>query len=292
MAAPRVLVLRAPGTNCDVETAHAFELAGATAERIHVGRLTENPALHKRYQILCIPGGFSYGDDIAAGRILATRMRHHLDEMIHHFVDSGDNLVLGICNGMQVLMRLGVLTTGVKTPQLAEATAEDAVASPSDQNWGSETNTPEFEIPPATLTWNNHGRFEDRWVHLAVDKTPCVFLKDIDQMYLPMAHAEGKFVARDADALEQLRAAGRLAIRYCDTDGQIQSETLPFPINPNGGDANVAGVCDASGRVFGLMPHPERHIDATQHPFWTRRKVQPEHGDGLQMFRNAVQWFA
>ncbi|SMP40827.1 phosphoribosylformylglycinamidine synthase subunit I [Neorhodopirellula lusitana] len=278
MATPRVLILRAPGTNCDIETAHAFDVAGGQSERVHVGRLIENPALHQRYQILCIPGGFSYGDDIAAGRILATRMHHHLDEMIHHFVDSGDNLVLGICNGMQVLMRLGVLTSGIPAAQPAMA--------------GGGEEAPSHDVPPATLTWNNHGRFEDRWVNLAVDKTPCVFLKDIEQMYLPMAHAEGKFVARDEAAMDQLRSEGRLAIRYCDESGAIKNETLPFPVNPNGGDANVAGVCDASGRVFGLMPHPERHIDATQHPFWTRRKVQPEHGDGLQMFRNAVEWFA
>ncbi len=289
MSPPRVLVLRAPGTNCDVETAHAFEVAGATAERIHVGRLIDNPALHKRYQILCIPGGFSYGDDIAAGRILATRMRHHLDDMIHHFVDSGDNLVLGICNGMQVLMRLGVLTAGVEAPQVAMAGAavSDSLPAGDDQ-----VGVLRYEVPPATLTWNNHGRFEARWVHLAVDQTPCVFLQNIDRMYLPMAHAEGKFVARDAESLEQLRAAGRLPLRYCDESGEIHAETLHFPSNPNGGDANVAGVCDASGRVFGLMPHPERHIDTTQHPFWTRRKAQPNEGDGLAMFRNAVEWFA
>lgn len=268
MTQPRVLVLRAPGTNCDVETAHAFEQAGAIAERIHVGRLMENPALHARYQILCLPGGFSYGDDIAAGRILATRMRRHLGEMIHHFVDSGDCLVLGICNGMQVLMRLGVLT--------ADATGDA------------------HEIPPATLTWNRHGRFEDRWVHLRVDQTPCVFLRGIERMYLPMAHAEGRLVARDEVTLESLRSAGRLPIRYADPadDSAITDKVLPFPINPNGADANVAGVCDASGRVFGLMPHPERHLDPTQHPFWTRREHQPEHGDGLAIFRNAVEWFA
>lgn len=278
MANPRVLVLRAPGTNCDVETAHAFNVAGGESESVHVGRLIENPALHKRYQILCVPGGFSYGDDIAAGRILATRMRHHLDDMIHHFVDSGDNLVLGICNGMQVLMRLGVLTSGVQAAQPVMA--------------GGGESEIVHDVPPATLTWNNHGRFEDRWVHLAVDQTPCVFLKDIENMYLPMAHAEGKFVARDEHALEQLRSEGRLAIRYSDDAHQVTEKTLPFPVNPNGGDANVAGVCDASGRVFGLMPHPERHIDAVQHPYWTRRKTQPEHGDGLQLFRNAVEWFA
>ncbi len=265
MPAPRVLILRAPGTNCDEETAYAFHCAGATAERVHVNRLIENPALQDRYQVLCIPGGFSYGDDIAAGRILATRLRRHLSEMVDAFVHgNGDRLVLGICNGMQVLMRLGVLTEGV----------------------GSEL------APAATLTWNNHGRFEDRWVHLAVDNTPCVFLNAIERMYLPMANAEGKFVAADQEALDKLKSEGRLAIRYAKgSDGGVQDEQLPFPANPNGADANVAGVCDASGRVFGLMPHPERHIDPTHHPAWTRRKEQPEFGDGLAMFKNAVAWF-
>ena len=266
MPSPRVLILRAPGTNCDEETAHAFERAGATAERVHVNRLIENPALKDRYQILCVPGGFSYGDDIGAGRILATRLRQHLAEMVDAFAHgNGDRLVLGICNGMQVLMRLGVLTESVGQSQGAAA----------------------------TLTWNNHGRFEDRWVHLVVDQTPCVFLKGIERMYLPMAHAEGKFVAANEASLSQLREEGRLAIRYAAGEqGSVDDEILPFPHNPNGAQANVAGVCDVSGRVFGLMPHPERHIDPTQHPCWTRRSEQPEHGDGLAMFRNAVEWFA
>jgi phosphoribosylformylglycinamidine synthase len=268
MSSPRVLVLRAPGTNCDEETAFAFEKAGATAERVHVNRLIENPALQDRYQILCVPGGFSYGDDIAAGRILATRLRQHLAGLVDAFVHgNGDRLVLGICNGMQVLMRLGVLTEGVGVDDSA----------------------------PATLTWNNHGRFEDRWVQLAVDKTPCVFLKDVQQMYLPIAHAEGKFVAQNDGVLSELQSQGRLALRYTQTgegQGSVQNEVLPFPENPNGADANVAGVCDSTGRVFGLMPHPERHIEATQHPNWTRRTEQPEHGDGFVMFQNAVNWFA
>jgi phosphoribosylformylglycinamidine synthase subunit PurQ / glutaminase len=264
MPSPRVLILRAPGTNCDVETAYAFELAGATAERVHVNRLIENPALGDRYQILCVPGGFSYGDDIAAGRILASRLNRHLCDMVDTFVHGkGDRLVLGICNGMQVLMRLGVLTQGISE-----------------------------EPQPATLTWNNHGRFEDRWVNLVIDETPCVFLNDIERMYLPMAHAEGKFVASDSSVVDQLRAQGRLAIRYCEGDsGLVQDEILDFPANPNGADANVAGICDASGRVFGLMPHPERHLDPTQHPYWTRRTEQPSEGDGLALFRNAVKWF-
>lgn len=266
MSSPRVLILRAPGTNCDEETAFAFEQAGAVAERIHVNRLAENSALKDRYQILCLPGGFSYGDDIAAGRILATRLRQHLSDLVDQFVHGdGDRLVLGICNGMQVLMRLGVLTEGV-----------------GDGNQA-----------PATLTWNNHGRFEDRWVHLAVDDTPCVFLKGIERLYLPMAHAEGKFVTADESVLSDLQQQGRLAIRYCDGDqGGVESDVLPFPQNPNGADANVAGVCDETGRVFGLMPHPERHVDPTQHPFWTRRTEQPSEGDGLAIFRNAVEWFA
>lgn len=272
MPSPRVLVLRAPGTNCDEETAYAFDRAGATTERVHVNRLIENPTLKDRYQILCVPGGFSFGDDIAAGRILATRMRNHLADLVDTFVHGeGDRLVLGICNGMQVLMRLGVLTENV------------ASASQHD---------------PATLAWNNHGRFEDRWVHLATDHTNgadqanCVFLRDIQSMYLPMAHAEGKFVARNESVLGELRAAGRLCLRYArDENSGVEDQRLDFPFNPNGADANVAGVCDSSGRVFGLMPHPERHIDATQHPYWTRRKEQPAAGDGLALFQNAVSWF-
>lgn len=267
MPSPKVLVLRAPGTNCDEETAYAFERAGATTERVHVNRLIENPALKDRYQILCVPGGFSYGDDIAAGRILATRMRRHLSDLVDAFVHGqGDRLVLGICNGMQVLMRLGVLT-------------ENVTAAGDEE--------------PATLTWNNHGRFEDRWVHLATSGQQCAFLRGIDQMYLPMAHAEGKFVARNQAVLDELRDAGRLCLRYAENESSgVQEERLEFPANPNGADANVAGVCDATGRVFGLMPHPERHIDATQHPYWTRRKQQPPAGDGLAMFENAVSWFA
>ncbi len=289
IAAPRILVLRAPGTNCDEETAYAFDRAGGVSERVHVNRLIENPTLGDRYQILCIPGGFSYGDDIAAGRILASRLNRHLSDLVHKFC-SGDRLVLGICNGFQVLMRLGILTQGV---------AED---------------TPDSESPitPATLTWNDHGRFEDRWVHLrtdtAVQPNPCVFLRGIERMYLPMAHAEGKFLTASPEILRRLSQSGRLALRYClpstgdaneatQTHEQVQDAAydepmLSFPHNPNGAQANVAGLCDASGRMFGLMPHPERHLDATHHPFWTRRREQPTEGDGMKVFRNAIEYFA
>jgi len=266
---PRALILRAPGTNCDVETAHAFELAGAIAERVHINRLIENPALAARYQILCFPGGFSYGDDIAAGMILATRLRRHLSEMVNDFARGNrDSLVLGLCNGMQIMMRLGVLTAGVKS------------AGDSDA---------------ATLTWNQNGRYEARWVHLAVDpQSRCVFLRGIRQLFLPIAHAEGNFVAASDEVLGELAGQGRLAVRYCQADDPQSASSgaqLDFPINPNGAMGNVAGVCDASGRVFGMMPHPERYIDPTQHPFWTRLDDPGSEGQGMAIFRNAVSYF-
>lgn len=258
MRRPRVLIVRAPGTNCDKETEFAFEQAGGAPVPVHINRLLENPNLLLEFEILCIPGGFSYGDDIAAGRILANQIRHHLAETLGEFRDAG-KLILGICNGFQVLMKSGMLLP----------------ASPDGQ-------------PIATLTDNDSGKFEDRWVHLAVSTANCVFLSDIESMYLPIAHAEGKFVGRDAQTIEQLERDGQLALRY--TTGNGNGE-VDYPANPNGSMQNVAAVCDQSGRVFGLMPHPERHIDPTQHPRWTRGEGQ-HIGDGLKVFENAVEYFA
>jgi phosphoribosylformylglycinamidine synthase subunit PurQ / glutaminase len=260
MATPRILILRAPGTNCDVETAHAFEMAGGEAVAIHVQQLIERPILADNFQVLCFPGGFSYGDDIAAGRVLATQLNVHLSEVVESF-RSEDRLVLGICNGFQIMMRLGIFFDSAKSKS------------------------------PATLTWNNQGRFETRWVHLKAD-SESPFLKGIDQMYLPMAHAEGRFVTVNAETTEQLKSQGQVAIRYSDEQGKTGDEILPFPINPNGAELNLAGLTDESGNVFGLMPHPERHLFATHHPFWTRRPSQPEHGDGLAIFKNAVAFFS
>jgi phosphoribosylformylglycinamidine synthase I len=260
MPTPRVLILRAPGTNCDHETAFAFEKAGGRPEMVHVSRLLEDPQLPHDYQILCLPGGFSYGDDIAAGRILANQLRHHLKDTLNEF-KAAHKLILGICNGFQVLVQTGMLL-------------------PTEPDVGS----------LATLTWNDSGKFEDLWVNLAVDGDRCVFLKDIDRIYLPIAHAEGKFVVRDTDGLNRLKANGQLALRYCDDSEQMSDALLPFPTNPNGSAANVAGVCDDTGRVLGLMPHPERHIDLTHHPRWTRGEGQ-DPGDGLALFQNAVKFF-
>lgn len=248
MPRPRVLILRAPGTNCDQETAYAFELAGAETAALHVNRLLENPRLVGEFQILCLPGGFSYGDDLGAGRILGTQLQCHLGEQLRAFHAAG-KLILGICNGFQILMKSGLLV------------GESA------------------EGPDATLTWNDSGRFLDRWVRLARAGDRCVFFAGIESMYLPMAHAEGKFVPRDAQVLARLEAAGQLCLRYAPGD------------NPNGAVADVAGLCDPTGRVCGLMPHPERHIDPTHHPRWTRGEAAAV-GDGLRVFQNAVGYFA
>lgn len=258
MASPRVLILRAPGTNCDRETAVAFELAGGIPKLVHVNQLLETPNLIDEFQILCIAGGFSYGDDVAAGRILAGQIRHHLADVIARF-RAEEKLVLGICNGFQVLLKSGILLP------------EDATG------------------PQATLTWNSSGRFEDRWVHLRVANDCCVFLRDVTRAFLPVAHAEGRFVTRDVEVLDALRESGQLVLRYTGADG---TDANGFPANPNGSVADVAGVCDTTGRVLGLMPHPERHLDATNHPNWTRNKTLPERGDGLALFENAVRYFA
>lgn len=256
MVKPRVMVLRAPGTNCDQETAFAFEQAGGHADVLHVNRLLENPPLAQDYQILCVPGGFSYGDDVAAGRILGNLFQHHLKDAMTEFKAAG-KLILGICNGFQVLIKSGVLL--------------------ADDDQG----------PPATLCLNDTGRYEDRWVHLAAAGDKCVFLRGLDQFELPVAHAEGKFVARNEAELTRLAAAGQLVLRYINPAG---SEDVPFPHNPNGSQANVAGICDETGRVLGLMPHPERNIDPTHHPQWTRRPATAP-GDGLKLFQNAVAYF-
>jgi phosphoribosylformylglycinamidine synthase subunit PurQ / glutaminase len=274
MLTPRVLILRAPGTNCDQETAFAFDRAGGQSEVLHINRLLENPGLFDRFQILCIPGGFSYGDDLAAGRILGSQIQHHLADALAAFKAEG-KLILGICNGFQVLMKSSVLLE------------VDATKGPA-----------------ATLTLNNSGRYEDRWVRLAVGGSECVFLAGIESMYLPVAHAEGKFVTRDPQVLEELDAAGQLVLRYVSQqNGKLASHSAPaslppppaaacsYPDNPNGSLADTAGLCDATGRVLGLMPHPERHIEQTQHPRWTRGEATPI-GDGLQVFVNAVRYFS
>jgi phosphoribosylformylglycinamidine synthase I len=269
MPTPRVCVLRAPGTNCDVETAFAFERCGAVGECVHLFRLLESPARLRDYQILCIPGGFSYGDDVGAGVIFGGQLRTRLGQEIGEFLSRGDRLVLGICNGFQVLVKAGILPGGAA-------------------DWPPSAEKPRT----ATLTWNDNGRFTDRWIHLATAGNRSVFLNGIDHLELPIAHAEGKVVPASDAVLSQWKDRGQIALCYSGPRAPATFDALPEGRNPNGSVANIAGLCDPTGRVLGLMPHPERFQFATQHPQWTRRQSTSDDGEGLKIFRNAVSALA
>lgn len=258
MAEVNVLVLRTAGTNCDQETAFAFELLGAKSELMHINQLAEAPYRLRDFQILVIPGGFSYGDDISAGKILAVRLLEELGDELFRFVDS-DKLVLGICNGFQVLVKTGLL------PDYTKMGRQQVL----------------------TLTDNDSGRFEDRWVYLKAESSKCPFIEKGAFIYLPVAHAEGKFITMDDNVLDQLKINDQIVLRYVDENG------LPgrYPVNPNGSIYDIAGVCDKTGRIFGLMPHPERNIHFAHHPHWTRIKKSGYRPAGLDIFRNAIRYF-
>ncbi len=255
------IVLRAAGINCDVETEYALEMAGAKAERIHVNQLIADKGSLDKYQILVIPGGFSYGDDVAAGKILANQIIHHLYEPIQKFIDDG-KLVLGICNGFQVLVKAGILPGNSSGRQ-----------------------------QEVTITYNDSGKFEDRWVYLSPQTDKCISIEPGRQIYLPVAHAEGKVVTRDEKTLKKLKDEKQIAFKYVDENGK-EGE---YPVNPNGSVDSIAGLTDSTGRVMGLMPHPERHVRPTQHPHWTRRGTrndgrQIQDADGMTIFNNAVKF--
>lgn len=252
MARVKTLILHAPGTNCDVETAFAFELAGSVVESAHINELIHRKKPLFDYQIMVIPGGFTYGDDISAGKILANELRLKLAEDVRRFVNDG-RLILGICNGFQVLVKAGIL--------------------PDPECSNSQL---------LTLAGNDSGKFECRWVYLRVNGTsPCIFTQGISTLSLPVAHGEGKVVT-EPEIVEDLN----IVLYYADQTGNTQAG---YPYNPNGSVNNIAGICDASGRIFGLMPHPERFVRWTQHPRWTRESPR-DYGEGLQIFLNAVEW--
>jgi phosphoribosylformylglycinamidine synthase I len=252
----KAVVLRAAGINCDMETEYALKLAGADAQRVHINRLIEDKSLLDEYQILVVPGGFSYGDDVAAGRILANQIIHHLTDAMRKFVDDG-KLVLGICNGFQVLVKTGLL--------------------PGNGDNGRQGTV--------TITYNDSGKFEDRWVYLEPQTDRCVFVETGKRIYLPVAHGEGKVVTQDEDTLAHLKSQGYVAFKYVDKNG----DEGDFPVNPNGSTDAIAGLTDSTGRVMGLMPHPERFVRKTQHPHWSRLKDK-DSGDGMTIFNNAVKY--
>ncbi len=261
-AKPRTLILRTAGTNCDGETAHAFELAGAITQPVHVNQLLRDPGLLDSFQILAVPGGFSYGDDIAAGRILANQIAHHLGPALRRFVDAGKP-VIGICNGFQVLVKTNLLPG-----ELGGSTGQTC-----------------------TLAHNECGRFVDRWIRLSARPGRCIWTRDLNPclIELPVAHGEGKFVPGSESVRQALWERGQVALVYAKADGAPAGGL--FPYNPNGSVDDIAGVCDPTGLVFGLMPHPERYVDPTQHPAWTQQRqtgALPAEGAGVQIFRNAV----
>jgi len=250
-----VLILRTAGTNCDRETDFAFRLAGAETNLLHINVLRKEPGLLSEFAILAIPGGFSYGDDLGAGKILANELLTQLKPALESFVNDG-KLIIGICNGFQVLVKAGLL--------------------PGLKRWRQQ----------ATLTLNDSHRFEDRWTYLSAPANRCVLVEDGEFLYLPVAHAEGKFVPENNDVLERIQENGQIVLRYSDREGHPTSE---YPASPNGSIDNIAGICDETGRILGMMPHPERHCLPTQHPRWTREGLK-EQGEGLRIFERAVAY--
>ncbi len=257
----RALIITGFGLNCEAESARAFELAGATAEQVHLNDLLDGRRALDEFHILVFIGGFSFGDHIASGRVLANRLKRRLAEPIQQFVADG-KLVVGICNGFQVLVKLGVL------PGLDG----------------------DYRRQSVTLTWNDTGVFRDAWVHLAIEPdSPCIFTRGLDPLYLPVRHGEGKFLALDDATLDRLESEGLVACRYADAD--TGEPTDAYPHNPNGSTHAIAGLCDPTGRIFGMMPHPEAFLFPWNHPHYSRLRLtgdEPTAGGGLPLFRNAV----
>jgi len=233
---------------------------------VHLFRLIEQPEQLDAYQILCVPGGFSYGDDIGSGVVFASQMRSRLKDVVARFL-AADKLVLGICNGFQTLLKAGVLPDGAAS-------------------WSAAETAPR----PATLTWNTNGKYTARWVRLKVTSSQNVFLRGIDEIDLPVAHAEGRLVARDESVAQGWQERGQAALKYVPWHSTANETGPAWSTNPNGSQDDLAGLGDPTGRVLGLMPHPERFLFATQHPQWTRRGLTGA-GDGVRIFRNAVEYF-
>ena len=254
----KTLVIRTAGTNCDYETVNAFKTCGAEqVDLVHINSLLSKEVNVMDYQILAIPGGFSYGDDVSAGKILANEIKYKLFDVIGKYI-AAKRLIIGICNGFQVLVRTGLLPGFEGVDEL------------------------EF----TTLANNVSGKFEARWLHLRTEDSKCVFTrKNKPVIYLPIAHGEGNFVTLNKKVLEKIKENKQVVFRYCDRKGKV----ISFPENPNGSQEAIAGICNPDGNILGLMPHPERYMTRYNHPRWTREDL-PEEGDGVFIFRNAVEF--
>jgi phosphoribosylformylglycinamidine synthase len=275
---PRALILHANGINRDLEAANAFEEAGAEADIVHINQLRLGDAKWEDYQILCIPGGFSYADALGGGKLMALEMNVFFSDPVREFVESGKP-VIGICNGFQALVKSGIL------PDLPAARP----AAAGKKKAGAKTK-PKVKRSPnagrATLTFNESGRFECRWIYLKPSSEKCLWTRDLEELvYCPVAHGEGRFLLGDPQELKTLEAQDQVALAYVFPDGESANGT--YPDNPNGSFADIAGISNARGNVLGLMPHPEDHIYGWQHPRFGRG----EHGQqGLEIFLNGVEY--
>jgi phosphoribosylformylglycinamidine (FGAM) synthase-like amidotransferase family enzyme len=259
---PRVCVITGFGINADEELAYGFGLVGADALLIHVRELIAAPRLLSTFGILAFPGGFSFGDHLGSGKVFATLFRRSLGNAMTDFVEGG-GLVVGICNGFQVLVKMGVL--------------------PNMNGSGTQE---------VSLIHNDSGKYEDRWVRVRFEpNSRCVWTEGLPDMDLPVRHGEGKFVVRSTEDLETLASRGLIAMRYVSRDSGMIPVT--YPDDPNGSDAHVAGICDPTGRVFGLMPHPEAFLHRENHPEWTRGEERTAgagaRGEGLRILANGVR---
>jgi phosphoribosylformylglycinamidine synthase len=258
----RVLVISGLGLNCEVETAEAFRLVGADAEMVHLLDLLDGKSGHRLadYRIVTLVGGFAFGDHLGAGFVFANRIRWRLYDQLVELIERG-GLALGICNGFQTMVRLGMV--------------------PGFDG--------DYRTPRATLAPNDRLGYWDSWVRLKADpKSPCVWTRGIDAIDLPTRHGEGKLLTESPEVLERLEQGHQVAVRYVDKNNEPTQE---WPSNPNGSPGAVAGICDPTGRLFGLMPHPDAYLYPFQHPQWSRRRYEgdvPEEGAGLAIFRNGV----
>lgn len=265
----RAIVIAGNGTNCEREVAHACRLAGAdVADIVHVAELLAGRASLDSYHFLNLAGGFLDGDDLGSAKAGANRLNHAavqgssetLSDQLQRFIAAG-KLVMGVCNGFQLMVKMGLL------PALGG----------------------DYRHQSATLTFNDGGRFEDRWCSLKVNpESPSVFTRGLDQLYLPIRHGEGKFVVADPAVLDAIETGHLVALRY--SDPATGEPTMQYPANPNGSMAAIAGLCDETGRLFGLMPHPEAYTHRTHHPRWTRQEELTEEGMGLWLYQNAIRF--
>lgn len=250
----KVLVVTGYGLNAEYEMAHSFRNAGAESTIAHFSDLLKKNISLDSFHILAIPGGFAFGDDIAGGKVFAIKLKHTMRPDLEQFIADG-KLIFGACNGFQIIAKLGLLPAFGK----------------------------DYFTQTVTLAANASGRFENRWVHLKANKkSPCVFTKGIDRLYQVVRHGEGNLIPLDNATRRRLHDNGHVALQYISPDGTEAG----YPWNPNGATDGIAGICDETGRVFGMMPHPEAFNDVTNHPRWTRGEAKE--AGGMQIFRNAV----